>query len=240
MFGRMIVLVTATLAASPAPVSAPWAPRVAVDGGRIEGVAVLATRLAAARVRVRVYDEPGTAPATIKKDANPIGNVVLYLESTPALRAVATPGTQPALSLRQHDEQFVPHVLPLRAGSSVAFPNDDPIFHNVFSLSGIATFDLGRYPAGSSKSWTFGKPGVAQVFCHIHADMSAFVLAFDHPFFVVPDSAGNFHLDGIPPGDYQLMAWHERIKPLATPVHVEAGRTTTIKQLRIPLPEDAK
>jgi hypothetical protein len=82
----------------------------------------------------------------------------------------------------------------------------------------------------------FTRAGVVQVFCHLHADMSGFVLVLDNPFFVVPDSAGRFALENVPPGEYRLIAWHERIRPLVTPIRVTGGRTTSL-QLRIPLPD---
>ena len=124
-------------------------------------------------------------------------------------------------------------MLAVRTGTTVQFPNDDPLFHNVFSLSRVKTFDLGRYPKGATRPVTFDAAGVVPVFCHIHADMSAYVVVLDHPFFVTPDSAGHFSLEGVPPGDYQLVAWHERIRPFTVPVHVDAGRTTTL-DVRLP------
>ena len=143
--------------------------------------------------------------------------------------------TTPAL--RQRDERFSPHVLPVLAGTTVEFPNDDDVFHNVFSLSSARTFDLGRYARGSSRSVNFPTAGVVQVFCHIHSDMSGIILVLDSPLFVVPDSTGRFVLDGVPPGSYQLVAWHERIKPVYTPVRIDAGRATPVR-IRIPLPRE--
>jgi plastocyanin len=204
------------------------------ETGRIEGVASIATSLSAPRSRVRVYDEPGTPPAKPHRDAYPLANVVLYLESTPALRQVTRAATSNrAPELRQRGERFVPHVLAVRTGTTVQFPNDDPLFHNVFSLSRVKTFDLGRYPKGATRPVTFESAGVVPVFCHIHADMSAYILVLDHPFFVIPDSVGHFVLDGVPPGDYQLVAWHERIRPFTVPVHVDAGHTTPF-DIRLP------
>jgi plastocyanin len=210
----------------------------AQESGRVEGVASISSRLVRPRQRVRVYDEPGSPPPETAASANPFGNVVLYLQSANPLRGRAQPAG-PVPEMRQHGEQFVPHVLPIVAGTTVDFPNDDPIYHNVFSLSRVRSFDLGRYPRGSSKSIQFARAGVVQVFCHIHADMSGYILVLDNPFFVVPDSAGHFTLDGVPPGDYTLVAWHERIRPLEVPLHVASGRTTNL-QLRIPLPDSGQ
>jgi plastocyanin len=206
-----------------------------VETGRIEGVAILSKRLAKSRLRMRVYDEPGAA-APPTSELPPMRNVVMYLKSTAALRAVRAPAVGVAPVIHQREERFDPHVLPIQVGASVQFPNDDPIFHNVFSLSRAATFDLGRFPAGVSKSVAFTSPGVATVFCHIHADMSAFVVVLDHPFFVVPELDGTFVLDGVPDGDYELMAWHERVRPFSTRIRVEAGKTVRVRVL-VPLPD---
>ncbi|MGH7634048.1 MAG: cupredoxin domain-containing protein, partial [Gemmatimonadaceae bacterium] len=191
--------------------AAPGRPRAAerrLEAGRIEGTASIAKVLTAKHSRIRVYDEPGTPPPRPTPDANPLANVVIYLDA-PGLRGAPSSPTHTAPSLHQRDEMFAPHVLPVLAGSTVEFPNDDPLFHDVFSLSSTKSFDLQRYPQGTSRAVTFNKPGVVEVFCHIHADMSAYIIVLDNPFFVVPDSLGHFVLDGVPPGDYRLVAWYE-------------------------------
>lgn len=200
--------------------------------GRVEGTATISRRLT--RSRVRVYSEPGSLPASPAAHEDPFSEVVLYLESSTPLHGPAQSGPPPVM--RQHGERFEPHVLPVLVGTTVDFPNDDDVYHNVFSLSRVRTFDLGRYPRGSSKSIQFLMPGVVQLFCHIHADMSGYILVLDNPFFVVPDSTGHFALEGVPPGVYRLVAWHERIRPIGTAISVESGRTTTVR-LDIPLPE---
>lgn len=206
-----------------------------LQNGRIEGTAVLAPRLTTRRLRVRVYAQPGVLPPSTEPDTNPLANVVLYLDG-PEARPGGSASAQPP-AIRQRGERFRPHVLPVLAGTTVEFPNDDPIYHNIFSLSSARTFDLGRYPSGESKFVDFPRTGVVQIFCHIHADMSAYVLVFDHPFFVVPDSEGRFAIEDVPPGEYRLVAWHERIHPLTVPIRVEAGQTAMIR-VRIPIQED--
>ena len=206
----------------------------AQETGRIEGIATISSRLTTPRLRVRVYDEPGTPPPDTTTESR-FSNVVMYLSAATPPRGRPQPGS-PAPEMHQHGERFAPRVLPVVVGTTVEFPNDDPIYHNVFSLSRARSFDLGRYPRGSSKSVTFNTPGVIQVFCHIHADMSGTILVLDNPFYVVPDANGHYALDGVPAGDYQLIVWHERIRPLSIPVHVQAGRTTT-QNMRIPLPD---
>ena len=90
-------------------------------------------------------------------------------------------------------------MLALTRGSSLDFPNDDPIYHNVFSLSSVANFDLGRYPRGESRARTFTKSGIVKVYCQIHSHMSATIMVFDHPYFVIPQVNGQFELANVPP-----------------------------------------
>src|SRR4029077_6381444 len=115
---------------------------------------------------------------------------------------------------------FVPHVLAVPKGTTVDFPNGDAIFHNVFSLSKAAEFDLGRYPRGSSKSVRFDRPGMVKVFCHIHSDMSGVIVVLDTPFSAVPDSQVPSSITGVPPGEYTVVGWHERARPLRKTVRI--------------------
>jgi plastocyanin len=202
--------------------------------GSIEGSVTLSRALASRRIRFRIYSEPGkgatppSQPAPDLKDE--YANVVIYLEgAAPAVTTARGP------AMRQKGEQFLPHVLPILRGTTVEFPNDDDVFHNVFSLSGPKQFDLPKYPAGSSRSVTFPKTGVVNVFCHIHTDMSAVILVLDNPFFVTPEEDGKFSLADIPPGEYTLVAWHERIKPVRQKVRIVAGQVTSVS-FNIPLP----
>ena len=137
--------------------------------------------------------------------------------------------------MTQDDERFAPHVLPVLRGTTVDFPNADDVFHNVFSLSSARTFDLGRYPKGSAKSVTFDRSGVVQVFCHIHSDMSAVILVLDNPYFAQPARTGHYAIEDVPPGEYTVVGWHERIKPVMRTVRVVAGETARL-DFNIPLP----
>jgi plastocyanin len=165
--------------------------------------------------------------AVDSSDAQPvpeIRNVVVYLAD------VAFRGPAPPVKavLHQEHETFVPHVLPITRGSTVEFPNDDPIFHNVFSLSSAASFDLRRYPHGQSRSQQFPKAGIVKVFCHIHSHMSATILVLDHPYFAVPGADGAFELPNVPPGEYTLVGWHERVGERRSRVRVERGKAATV------------
>lgn len=111
--------------------------------------------------------------------------------------------------MRQKNVAIVPRVLPVLQGTTVDFPNEDEIFHNIFSLSSTKSFDLGRYSKGNSKAVTFDKTGTVKVFCDIHSQMSGTVLVLQNPYFTVADEDGRFDLSGVPPGNYELSAWHE-------------------------------
>lgn len=112
-------------------------------------------------------------------------------------------------TLVQKNKMFSPHVLVVPVGSVVLFPNKDPFFHNVFSLFDGKRFDLGLYEAGSTKAVTFSREGVSYIFCNIHPQMSAVVLALSTPFYDIADANGVFHLHGVPAGEYEMHLWVE-------------------------------
>ena len=171
---------------------------------------------------------------TIGKHAGPsipeIRNVVVYLKDPGFRGTLKTTKSE----LRQEDETFVPHVLAITRGSTVEFPNADPFFHNVFSLSSTAAFNLGRYPRGETRGERFNKPGLVKVFCDIHSHMSASILVLDHPYFTIPSVDGTFELPNVPAGRYTLVGWHERVGERILPVRVEAGQTATV-DLTVPV-----
>lgn len=206
----------------------PVAPARAAETGRIEGTVIISTELSARRPRFRIYNDPGPGavppPAERVDSTTEIKNVVVYIGSQgsgEALSAAARGERQPVMS--QLEETFRPHVLTVVRGTMVDFRNDDEVYHNVFSLSRAKSFDLGRYPKGSSRSVTFDNSGRVDVFCHIHSDMSAVILVVDNGFYATPDATGHFVIDNVPPGDYTIVGWHQRIKPIQQRVHVVAG-----------------
>jgi plastocyanin len=161
---------------------------------------------------------------TIAADRNvsELANVVVFVKAKPTRSAPMH------AAVRQSDEEFVPHVVAVTAGSLVDFPNDDLVFHNVFSLSRAGTFDLGRYPKGHSKTRVFDTPGLIKVFCHLHSQMSAVIRVFDHPYFAIPNSDGDFTIPDVPIGDYEVVAWHERVGEVTLTTSVAAGRASTL------------
>lgn len=162
-----------------------------------------------------------------------ISNVIVFLKDMP--RRSDLPAHH--ATIVQKDEAFVPRVVAVTRGSTVDFPNADPFFHNVFSLSRGASFDLGRFPRGETRSRRFTTPGLVKVYCHIHSHMTASIMVFDHPFFRIPAADGSFAIDQVPPGTYEVGAWHERIGESTTRVRVEAGRTARV-EFAIPMDDE--
>jgi hypothetical protein len=117
---------------------------------------------------------------------------------------------------------FVPRVVVVAVGGAVDFPNEDPIFHNVFSVSGDNRFDLDLYKRPKSGSWTFQRPGVVRVYCNIHPQMSAVVVVRDNPYFAKAAQDGAFSIPDVPPGRYTLKAWNERAAEVGREIVVSA------------------
>jgi plastocyanin len=145
------------------------------------------------------FDLHGTARAGTR----PVAGAVVWLEAPGAPRA---PERRPVV-LDQRNLAFSPHVLVIRVGTTVDFPNNDRVFHNVFSFRDGKVFDLGMYPVGTLKHVTFDRPGLSRIFCNIHPGMSAYVMAVDSPFFAVTDQSGSFTIASVPTGTYRYHAW---------------------------------
>jgi len=164
-----------------------------------------------------------SVPTVVLAPESELRHVVVYVKDAPHMTVAPM-----RAEIHQRNENFVPRVVAVTVGSIVDFPNDDPIYHNVFSLSRTKTFDLGRFPKGKSRGERFDKAGVVKVFCQIHSHMSATVMVFDHPWFAIPDERGMFDLSGVPAGTHQITAWHERLGDTTLPLRVDPGRPATI------------
>lgn len=153
----------------------------------------------------------------------------------------ASPGR---FTLTQKNKMFTPHLLVVPVGSTVAFPNADPFFHNVFSLFDGRRFDLGLYEAGSSRSVTFPREGVSYIFCNIHAEMSAVVISLTTPLYGQADAQDVFHIHDVPEGDYDLHVWIEGQKQneldrLTRRVHIAAD-SVNLGDIRPGLPDTSQ
>jgi plastocyanin len=179
---------------------------IAVQSLAAAGMLSVAASIAAAQ---------GTVAGTLSleeragADRGDIRSAVIYLE--PRERAIPV-NDVPSMRSRviaMHGREFRPHVTIVLAGGSVAFPNEDPFSHNVFSNVDVGPFDLGLYRRGATRTATFAKPGVYPIYCNIHSMMVSFVVAVPSPWATQPDDAGHFTLRGVPAGRYVIHAWHE-------------------------------
>jgi len=154
---------------------------------------------------------PGRASALPGRHEVPHGLVtdaVVYVEQIPAKTESLLVDDPSGRVLAQRNQAFSERVLSCVVGTTVDFPNQDPIFHNVFSVSPVKRFDLGKYPRGHSKQVTFRKPGLVQVFCDIHPSMACFILVLPNRAFARPKDDGSFALPKLPAGTYTVKAWH--------------------------------
>ena len=195
-----------------------------VATGTISGRVTLTTRMRGVPISTNAY-----APRAVTHQATPsapeMRSVVLYLKDVRYKAPLPVSHAQ----IRQEDESFSPRVVAITRGSTVEFPNFDPYFHNVFSLSRVMTFDLGRFRKGEKRERTFARAGVIKVYCHIHSEMAATILVFDHHLYTTPGPDGSFAIDAVPAGTYQLSAWHERIGETTTPLKVVAGADASVE-----------
>lgn len=160
---------------------------------------------------------------------------------------VVDPGSTPSpppssYTLVQKNKEFSPHLLIIPVGSTVQFPNQDPFFHNVFSLFDGRRFDLGLYEAGSTRSVRFTREGVSYVFCNIHPDMSAVILTLASPYFAIVGESSNAVIRDVPAGQYRLHVWSEgqdleRLNALTRIVRV-APNNTNLGLIEIPRSDD--
>jgi plastocyanin len=189
-------------------------------------ITVIAT-LALFPAETRSAADLGSVTGTIRvtkdgKARTDHSNVVVFIDGVPA------PEVARKHAIRQKNLQFEPRVSVVVKGTTVDVPNDDKVYHNVFSPSRPARFDLGLYRSGSSKSVQFRREGIVDVFCNIHPDMTSRVLVVPTPLFAATDASGKFRIDGVPPGTYPVVAWHPYGSEVRGEVKVERGKAATV------------
>jgi plastocyanin len=212
-----------------AAVAALVADVAAASAGTLEGRVVVPDRAPTITPANPYPGRAGSRPAANRGTAGRPEDAVVYLDHLPpeADRAIAaTRKVGPRLS--QQGQAFQPRVLAIAVGTSVEFPNRDPIYHNVFSLSPAKRFDLGKYPRGHSRSVTFARTGLVNVFCDIHSDMTGFILVLPHHGFARPDGDGAYSLPNVPAGRYVVRAWHPEFATLERTVEVPASGSATV------------
>ena len=153
--------------------------------------------------------------------------VVVWLE--PVSGPAVVPAKTKHAEMVQKEKTFSPHVLPIMIGTTVDFPNYDPIFHNAFSNYNGQIFDIGLYPPGTTRSIVFRREGVVRVFCNIHPTMSAVIVVLKSPYFCVSNKSGELQMTGVPAGSYRMHVFHERateqtLAALTKPVEISEER----------------
>lgn len=174
--------------------------------------------LLASAMPVSAATVSGKVSFITKRGLNPtISETVVSLEPASGKVIHKSPAT---FQMMTRGKMLIPHVLAIPVGSTVEFPNDDPISHNLFSLSSSNSFDLGLYRKGAGKSHRFETPGLVNVYCNVHPNMSSVIQVMATPYYVFTDAAGNYAITDVPPGKYRLITWNEIGGQSETPIEV--------------------
>ncbi len=209
-----------------------WEALLRVPGLSSELDTLVRPMAVAARAKGGVASEPLPVPAPVEVPAPPVkviapvslsgtlsgggtlgpGGAVVFLKRLDG--PTPRPKEAKVRAVAQKDKRFIPRVLVITQGSSVDFKNEDPLFHNVFSLTKPNDFDLGLYKGGTTKLQAFNAPGAVQLLCNIHSSMIGWIYVVDTPWFGQADVTGHFTIKGIPPGEYLLSVWHEAASKL--------------------------
>jgi plastocyanin len=180
---------------------------------------------------VKLGKDPDEDPVAYERS-----RVVLYLEGAgPSGDDAANRLSQ----VQQLDRRFEPDLVVVPIGSTVSFPNMDPIFHNIYSLSKPKSFDLGSYDKGETRKVMFPKPGIVDIYCHLHPNMAATIVVTPNRWYARPDRSGKFRIPNVPPGQYTVVAWHKAAGFFRKTIVVENGHDA-VADFFIPLEVDAK
>jgi plastocyanin len=158
--------------------------------------------------------------------------VVIWIEGSGPLKSSGSTGMQ--ASMQQANRRFEPDMVVVPAGGTVSFPNTDPIFHNVFSLSKPKSFDLGNYPKGDSRTVTFPKPGIVYVNCHLHPNMAGVIVVTPNAWYSKVPRDGEFAIHDVRPGAYTIVAWHKAAGFVRREIQVVDGHENVVNFL-VPL-----
>ena len=190
---------------------------------------------------VSVYQRGPAVQLSRNTDHDPIAyemsRVVIYLEGPQT--ADGDTAVHPAQQIQQLDRQFMPDLVVVPIGSAVSFPNMDPIFHNIYSLSKAKTFDLGSYDKGETRKVVFPKPGIVEIYCHLHPNMAATVVVTPNRWYTKPDANGQYHIPDVPPGKYTVVAWHKAAGFFRKSIVIENGQNG-VADFFIPVDIDSK
>src|SRR5258708_29592295 len=188
--------------------------------------AFLAVFFAMATLPLAAANVTGKITFVTKRGQNPVAaETLVWVEPVSGRAPHATPAT---FQITTRNKTLVPHVLAIPAGSTVTFPNDDPISHNLFSLSSNNAFDLGLYRKGAGKSQKFETPGVVNVYCNVHPNMSAVIHVMATPYFAFADGNGDFTVTNIPAGKYRLVAWNEQGGQTEVPLEITSSSAPAV------------
>ncbi|GAX62431.1 hypothetical protein SCALIN_C31_0066 [Candidatus Scalindua japonica] len=179
-------------------------------------------------IRTEVTVENGgsiTGTVKCKRVRHP-QDVVVYIEE---VNGNDYPAPEEKGILDQLNLTFVPHVIAVQKGTKIDFPNSDSVRHNLYSPPDCCKqFNLGTYDVGVIKTVDFDQACSVPLLCNVHAEMSAFVLVLNNPYFSVTEKDGVFKIDNVPPGTYKVSAWHEKLRTITKDVTVEAGKAANI------------
>ena len=181
--------------------------------------------LIASAVPAQAATVSGKVSFVSKRGQNPVFNETLVsLEPANGKLIRKSPAT---FTMMTRGKMLIPHVMAIPVGSTVEFPNEDPISHNLFSLSSANSFDLGLYRKGAGKSRKFDTPGLVNVYCNVHPSMSSVIQVMSTPYFVLADAAGNYALTDVPPGKYRLVVWNEIGGQVEAPLEISSSGTVS-------------
>ncbi len=188
---------------------------------RVYRLVVILVVVAAATVPVTAGTIDGKVQAR-----NPKVDLSMFVVYVDDLQGPFPSLTQTAV-MDQHELKFVPHVLPVQVGTTVEFSNSDPLMHTVFSISPAKRFNLGLYGRGTVRRIRFDRPGVVEVLCNVHQEMSAYIVVLSNPYFARTSGDGSYRIAGVPPGSHRLRCWHERLGERSLTVQVPATGAVT-------------